>query len=116
MHSDGALTVERRDEMSKDYIQWTHHGGKGEHRDDAVYATDGDAPKPQGPARRWSYVPWTSAQEESCKPPSLVVKLKVNLKRKFGEDSGDGSSGVVLGTEGKDPKKKKANRMLRELQ
>jgi hypothetical protein len=116
VHSDGALEIERRDEISRGHLQWTHNDGKGGSRKHAMYAANGGTPKQQGPARRWSYVPWTSAQEESCKPASLVVTLKVNLKRKLGTNGGGGSNRVVGGTEEKDPKRKKMNRLLKELQ
>jgi hypothetical protein len=116
VHSDGALEIERRDEISYDHIQWMHCDGKGESRNDAVCAANGGVPKLQGPARRWSYVPWTSAQEKSCKPASLVVKLKIDLKRKLGTNGRARSNRVVGGTEEKDPKRKKMNRLLKELQ
>jgi hypothetical protein len=116
VHSDGALTIEREDEIPKGNIQWPHYDGKGESKSDVVYAAQGGKPKQQGPGRRWSYVPWTSAQEESCKQLSLVISPRVNLKRKFGTDSGDVAAVKTDETEGKDKKTQKMNRLLRELQ
>ncbi|RMZ72257.1 hypothetical protein GMOD_00007269 [Pyrenophora seminiperda CCB06] len=84
VHSNGALKVERREEMFLDESQWTHYDGNGESRDDEHYVPDDRAPKQQGSSRRWSYLPWTSEQEESCK---LLIRLKINLKRKFAEDA-----------------------------
>lgn len=80
MHSDGALEVERREYMFEHPSQWTHFDGTGGYRDDALYDLDYRAPKQQGSGRRWCYLPWTSKQEESCRPLSLIVKLKVRKK------------------------------------
>ncbi|EDU50101.1 hypothetical protein PtrSN002B_011364 [Pyrenophora tritici-repentis] len=85
VHSDGALKVEPRENMFIHDSQWTHYDGYGQYRDDELYFMDDRAPKQQGRSRRWSYLPWTNEQAESC---SQVVKLKVNLKRKFANDSG----------------------------
>ena len=95
VHSDGALKVERRENMFLHQSQWTHYDGNGEYRDDERYFLDDRAPKQQASGRRWSYLPWTSGQEESCR---MLVKLKVNLKRKFADDavikSGSGNEGA----------------------
>ncbi|CAE7206375.1 hypothetical protein P3342_011407 [Pyrenophora teres f. teres] len=98
VHSDGALKVERRENMFMHDSQWTHYDGYGEYRDDEHYVMDDRAPKQQGRSRRWSYLPWTNEQDESCR---LLVKLKVNLKRKFTNDSGieDSGGGGTEGTE-----------------
>lgn len=107
VHSDGALRVERRENMFLHASQWTHYDGNGEYRDDERYVLDDHAPKQQASSRRWSYLSWTREQEESCR---LLVKLKVNLKRKFAEDA------VVKGgsgNEGAERKKvRKVHRML----
>jgi len=75
--------------------QWTHYDGNGVYRDDEGYVLDDRAPKQQASSRRWSYLPWTSEQEESCR---LLVKLKVKRKRKVADDvvvkGGSGNEGA----------------------
>ena len=117
MHSDGALTIERKDEMPKHHIKWTLSDGKTENGGDSGYDAVSNSLNQQGPARRWTYVPWTSEQDESCKCLSLVVKLKVNNKRKYETTREDETTGIAHKTEDKKPdKKKNVKRMLRELQ
>ncbi|CAN9296261.1 unnamed protein product [Alternaria alternata] len=117
VHSDGALTIERKDEMPKHHIKWTLSDGKTENGGDSGYDAVSNSLNQQGPARRWTYVPWTSEQDESCKRLSLVVKLKVNHKRKYETTREDETTGIAHKTEDKKPNKKKnVNRMLRELQ
>ncbi|CAN9294849.1 unnamed protein product [Alternaria alternata] len=117
VHSDVALIVERKDEMHKHHIKWTLSDGKTENGDDSGYDVVSDSLKQQGPARRWTYVPWTSEQDESCKRLSLVVKLKVNHKRNHETTREDEITGIAHKTEDKKPNKKNnVSRMLRELQ
>ncbi|CAN9240758.1 unnamed protein product [Alternaria alternata] len=112
----GAL-CERKDEMPKHHIKWTLSDGKTENGGDSGYDAVSNSLNQQGPARRWTYVPWTSEQDESCKRLSLVVKLKVNHKRKYETTREDETTGIAHRTEDKKPNKKKnVNRMLRELQ
>ncbi|CAN9293441.1 unnamed protein product [Alternaria alternata] len=112
----GAL-CERKDEMPKHHIKWTLSDGKTENGGDSGYDAVSNSLNQQGPARRWTYVPWTSEQDESCKRLSLVVKLKVNHKRKYETTREDETTGIAHKTEDKKPNKKKnVNRMLRELQ
>jgi hypothetical protein len=80
VHSNGALKVERRENMFMHESQITHFDGTGEYCFDTVHSYDERAPKQQGPGRRWSYVPWTGAQEDNYAKVKLVVKLKVNTK------------------------------------
>ena len=88
VHFDGALKVEHRENMFIHSSQWTHFNGRWEYEDDTNYLPDERAPKRQGKGRRWTYLPWTREQEESCEH-TMVVKLKVSPKRKVGEDDGE---------------------------
>ncbi|KAF2819977.1 hypothetical protein CC86DRAFT_398232 [Ophiobolus disseminans] len=88
VHSDGALKVEPREEFFQHASQWTHYDGVGGYRDDANLVGSFDAQKDQSIGRRWSYLPWTKEQEESCRGEEDVVsadekrvlKLKVRLR------------------------------------
>ncbi|KAF1940495.1 hypothetical protein EJ02DRAFT_229007 [Clathrospora elynae] len=106
VHSTGALKVEPRENMFSHHSQWTHFDGTGGYIQDTVHSFDELAPKEQGLGRRWSYAPWTSEQEESCKRATLMVKLK--YKRKHG-DAGKESN---WGEDMKKGKKKQKRSML----
>jgi hypothetical protein len=90
--------------MFKHESQITHVDGTGGYVFDAVHSYDERAPKQQGPGRRWSYVPWTKAQEQSYGNARLVLKLKVDttvdLKRKWRCDE-DGRKCAEIGVTGK---------------
>ncbi|KAF2132411.1 hypothetical protein P153DRAFT_429552 [Dothidotthia symphoricarpi CBS 119687] len=77
VHSNGMLTVETREDFfyRSHPSQWTHFNGYGGYRNDDPYVCDMTAPKDQGKGRRWSYVPWTREQEESCRPATLKLKF-----------------------------------------
>ncbi|KAH8639232.1 hypothetical protein IG631_07002 [Alternaria alternata] len=103
--------------MHKHHIKWTLSDGKTENGGDSGYDVVSGSLKQQGLARRWTYVPWTSEQDESCKWLSLVVKLKVNHKRNHETTREDEITGIAHKTEDKKPNKKNnVSRMLRELQ
>jgi hypothetical protein len=116
VHSNGALRVEHRENMFMHESQITHFGGTGKYVFDAVHSCDERTPKQQGPGRRWSYVPWTRAQEESYGKARLVEKLKVNtkvgLRRKCGvdEDVWEGT-----GIQERKQEKRKMERLMGEL-
>ncbi|KAH7405811.1 hypothetical protein DE146DRAFT_608776 [Phaeosphaeria sp. MPI-PUGE-AT-0046c] len=79
VHSNGALMIEPRFEYFLHTSQWTHFSGTGSYLSDARYVPDMEVAKEQGMGRRWSWVPWTEEQEESC--CGLLVKLKVRVGR-----------------------------------
>lgn len=81
MQSNGALTVERSAAYYVHPSQWTHYTGHGHYRLDDVRKMNVMKTKFQGPGRRWSYLPWTEEQEQSCRA-QLVVRLKVGGARK----------------------------------
>ncbi|KAJ4374198.1 hypothetical protein N0V83_002939 [Neocucurbitaria cava] len=83
IHSDGALKVELRENLFMHPSQWTHFDGYGGYRLDEPQIVDERAPKEQGPGRRWSYLPWTKEQEESCEP--FKLDLRPLAKRKSAE-------------------------------
>ncbi|KAH9863206.1 hypothetical protein IAQ61_009483 [Plenodomus lingam] len=56
--------------------QWTHFNGRGGYEVDALQNFEEGAPRQQGPGRRWSYLPWTEEQAESCRM-ELLVRLRV---------------------------------------
>ena len=100
MHSNGALRIEQRENFFQHASQWTHYDGYGGYRDDANVVGDFAAPKDQARGRRWSYLPWTKEQEESCRDGredgrggKTGLKLKVRLwNSAFGdEDASDGT-------------------------
>lgn len=75
MHSNGALQVTNLEPFYFHSSQWTHFNGFGQYVDDWWYDANPDAePKVQGMGRRWSYLPWTLEQEESCEAWKLKVK------------------------------------------
>jgi hypothetical protein len=85
VHDNGVIKVERGEDLFELLGQRTYFDGTGVCREDAVYDVDCRVPKQQGPGRRWSYLPWMSEQEESCKPPKLIIKLRLK-----GEESARG--------------------------
>lgn len=84
VHSNGALVVEPRGPLSMHSSQWTHFDGHGRYRNDDPRLSNEALPKQQGSGRRWSYLPWTEEQEDTCKA-RLVVKLKVGAGAKAKE-------------------------------
>ena len=86
VQSDGALTVEPRENFSMHTSQWTHFDGYGGYRLDDQQVVDDTVLKEQGPGRRWSYLPWTREQEESCRP--LRIDLRSSAKRKEVQETG----------------------------
>jgi hypothetical protein len=84
VHSDGALTIEPREDFFMHESQWTHFNGQGGYVADVRYVPDFAAPKDQGKGRRWSAIPWTTEMEESCR---LVVKLKVRVREGVENDT-----------------------------
>lgn len=82
VHSNGALVIEPRFEYFLHPSQWTHFSGTGGYLSDARYVPDPEVVKEQSMGRRWSWVPWTTEQEESC--CGLLVKLKVRVERARG--------------------------------
>jgi hypothetical protein len=89
VHSDGALKVEAREKFFQHASQWTHYDGRGGYVDDRNVVLDFLAPKDQARERRWSYVPWTRTQEESCRGGEVAV---------CGGGSGGGSAGGKTGS------------------
>ncbi|KAF1841672.1 uncharacterized protein K460DRAFT_409130 [Cucurbitaria berberidis CBS 394.84] len=79
VHSDGTLKVEPLEKLFIHTSQWTHFDGYGGYQLDEPRAVDNTAPKTQGSGRRWSYLPWTREQSESCKP--LRIDLRPLAKR-----------------------------------
>lgn len=80
---DGKLSVMSKDQflMQKmKQLQLDHpHGSTANFSKVAQYMML----RPQGPGKRWSYVPWTRKQEESCQPQKLSLKrrkLTLNLR------------------------------------
>lgn len=84
VYSNGALVVEPRGSQSMHPSQWTHFDGRGRYRNDDPRLPNEALLKQQGPGRRWSYLPWTEEQEDTCKT-RLVVKLKVGAGDKAKE-------------------------------
>lgn len=80
MHSDGSLKVEPRENYFMHTGQWTHFDGYGGYRLDERQVVDEAAPKQQGRGRRWSYLPWTREQEESCRP--FMIDLRPLARRR----------------------------------
>ncbi|KAH9868633.1 hypothetical protein J1614_007705 [Plenodomus biglobosus] len=76
VQSNGALTVERSATYYVHPSQWTHYTGNGGYQLDDIRKMNVIETKFQGPGRRWSYLPWTEEQEQSCRA-QLVVRLKV---------------------------------------
>ncbi|CBX94821.1 hypothetical protein LEMA_P118240.1 [Plenodomus lingam JN3] len=76
VHSTGALTIEPRAPFFMHASQWTHFNGRGGYEVDALQNFEEGAPRQQGPGRRWSYLPWTEEQAESCRM-ELLVRLRV---------------------------------------
>ncbi|KAF2856930.1 hypothetical protein T440DRAFT_524813 [Plenodomus tracheiphilus IPT5] len=74
--SNGALSIEPRGPFFMHASQWTHFNGNGGYRLDRQQNFDERALKQQGAGRKWSFLPWTGEQEESCRA-QLVVRLKV---------------------------------------
>jgi hypothetical protein len=116
VYSNDALKVERRENMFMHESQITHFNGTGEYCFDTVHSYDERAPKQQGPGKRWIYVPWTEAQEDSYAKVKLVVKLQVDtnagLRRKWKSDEASYKC-AELGEKG--GKRLKWNRLLNEL-
>ncbi|KAH8710091.1 hypothetical protein GQ44DRAFT_714614 [Phaeosphaeriaceae sp. PMI808] len=86
VHSDGALRVEQREQFFQHASQWTRYTGQGGYVRDGNYIPDMTAPRDQAKGRRWSYVPWTKEQDESCKA-GLKIKLRLwNSARQFSKN------------------------------
>ncbi|KAF2709522.1 hypothetical protein K504DRAFT_476808 [Pleomassaria siparia CBS 279.74] len=82
VHSSGALEVVPSKELYFHESQWTHFNGRGEYVDDYWYDCNPDVMKTQGIGRLWSHLPWTKAQEVSCRPLRLKLRLSSGaLKR-----------------------------------
>lgn len=87
VHSDGALKIGPREDFFQHASQWTHCDGLGGYQDNANVVGDFTALKDQSIGRRWSYLPWTKEQEESCRveeddgsgSEKSSLKLKVRL-------------------------------------
>jgi hypothetical protein len=84
VHDNGAIKVERGEDVFELLGLRTYFDGTGVCREDAAFDVDGRVLNQQGPGRRWSYLPWTGEQEESCKPPKLVLKLSLKAESGLG--------------------------------
>lgn len=79
VHSNGALKVTESAPFYWHASQWTHYDGYGGYIDDYWYTGDLDATlKFQGIGRRWSHLPWTTAQEKSCR--TLKVRFQTPIE------------------------------------
>lgn len=89
VHSNGALIVEARENFFyySHPSQWTHFDGYGRYREDEPYVCDESAPKDQGKGRRWSYLPWTTEQEKSCRPVMLKLGVRNETVRNEKEEA-----------------------------
>ena len=80
VNSNGALTVELRNRYFVHESQWVHYDGNGGYRLDEPQIVDQTVPKEQGPGRRWSYLPFTKEQEESCAPLRIDLRFPAMKK------------------------------------
>lgn len=89
VEANGGLKVEPRARFTQP-SQFTRFDGYGRRRIDGPQSVHSIMSKGQGPGRRWSYLPWTREQEQSCKqeeqqqPTKLYLKLRLNPKPKRG--------------------------------
>lgn len=98
VHADGTLSVMLEDQFLEQKIQQLRLDYPGHATGIVSTATRYKMLKPQGPGKRWSYIPWTKKQEESCQP----LKLKLRSMKQTAEQENDGQETKGQKTAGKE--------------
>ncbi|OAL56765.1 hypothetical protein IQ07DRAFT_18007 [Pyrenochaeta sp. DS3sAY3a] len=86
VHADGTLSVMLVDQFLEQKIKQLRLDYPGHATSNVSMAMRYKMLKPQGPGKRWSYIPWTEKQEVSCQP----LKLKFRSMTPISEQENEG--------------------------